>query len=385
MTRRFQRIGVLVVGLLPGLIAPAISAETTFTLINGVVLTGEVASVSDAGMEIQVGRTKRAYPWVAFAPGTRFRFEGIYRTNLEGVLAGRAPEELTQPADPQYDWLNPDTQPQEPAPTERSSDVRPYHLYLPVAPVIPSALPAWRNVAGPQTAIALFQVGGASNSVLGVAFPEANPPRLARLLPADNRPTILTATRPEPDPSSWWIFPPLSMNADLGGSALQTTWTWRQAVDHRETRRLVVEVTATHPGQHVEQFSLHGDSTLLRNSELTVPIRPLIVPPTLAFLIRIEDGGPVLTGRVRMGGFTWSPPEGVDAPVSVEIKDAKGAVAFSQRIPHVAPDAEGYTLRAPLTELAANTAYTLSARIDLGAWLGVLEFQQALWQPDPRR
>jgi len=359
------------------------NGDGSVTLINGVVVNGNVQGISDAGLEIKVGKTSRTYPWYALSPGTRFKYDQSYRMNLDGYLAGSDVSQLTNAPDPDYDPLNPG------APEASESEVAvsattslQYGLFGAPSPVIPVQVPALSIVPADTLSFYALQYGSASDEVALFGFPPTTTEDLVILNMKDARVLSEKVTKRKVADVNFKAYPRMSFESTIDSITAEQKVQW--LIDDRDglRRYLHAEVTLTR-GTQKSSFVLQGDAAGLKPGKEGVPPKPLLVEPTMSFTIQIEDEKAYLIGRVRMARLNLLPRSGMDLKVEVDITDGSGRSFLKRSLAFNTdglPDA--YPLRMELDQLLAGQSYKLTATMSLGALLDKVSHEMFFIMPD---
>jgi len=358
--------------------------ETTITLVNGATVKGKIVSISDSGLDMQVGRAQRTYPWYSIAPGTRFRLEQSFRMNLDGYLAGRDRAALTNAPDPQYDPMNPnastDGQTEVAAATNTFFNFNAFEPRLPVKPVRQPAVTAFP--VG-ESAFWAFQSGPTSNDVIVFAFSTGDVARMATAISWRGRPLTETATRRNIGNTTYLSFSKKTYSGNAGDIAFKFDIEWLAATSSPVRRFLIADVQLTR-GTESSSFVLSGEPAGFSQGGSDILPRALFMEPTFRFGTRIENELVYLTGRARMSLLNLIPKSGMDTQATVELFDAQGKSQWRQRLTFSAngqPDDP--TLQADISQLRGGQTYKLTATMSLGPLLDEIRHEELINVPDP--
>lgn len=83
---------------LVGMLAAAAVRAEDVRLANGLVIKGQVARATDAGLEVQTPAGSKTYAWETLSWGTRYRYQPSFRANLDPILKGLPPAARTNEA-----------------------------------------------------------------------------------------------------------------------------------------------------------------------------------------------------------------------------------------------------------------------------------------------
>lgn len=373
-----RRITTCLLGTL--IVGGATLAETTFTFMSGLVITGSLTEITADGLKIQpAGKTEAFdYPWTSLAPGTRFRYDQQYRMNVKGYLEGEERSKLTNAPDSRYDPMQPSAtipEANDVAPARPAGDAQlDLNLFAPTAAVGPSSLRALTGAAGPKALYWGFQYGSGARDVVVFGFPGGEPSRLvnARLSSAGR-----VSTENATADGDRHLFPARTFSSSLGPHAMKTQVEWIRSGANIDLRAVVT----------LTQNNVDASWTLtgrlprpVQEQDNLLPL-PLLAEPAFDFTLGYEDEQPVLLGRLRMGPFTLTP--GTDttrATVNVEIKDATGVAVLSERNLRLQGDRTP-TLKINLSPVKQSGTFTIIANTDLGPLFGPITHQTSLTLP----
>lgn len=373
-----RRITTCLLGTL--IVGGAALAETTFTFVSGLVITGSLTEITADGLKIQPAGKAEAfdYPWASLAPGTRFRYDQQYRMNVKGYLEGEERSKLTNAPDSRYDPMQPGAtipEANDVVPARPAGDAQlDLNLFAPTAAVGPSSLRALTGAAGPKALYWGFQYGSGARDVVVFGFPEGEPSRLvnARLSSAGR-----VSTENATADGDRHLFPARTFSSSLGPNAMKTQVEWIRSGANIDLRAVVT----------LTQNNVDASWTLtgrlprpVQEQDNLLPL-PLLAEPAFDFTLGYEDKQPVLLGRLRMGPFTLTP--GTDttrATVNVEIKDATGVAVLSERNLRLQGDRTP-TLKINLSPVKQSGTFTIIANTDLGPLFGPITHQTSLTLP----
>ena len=378
---------LLVTGLLLGLVMSMVGFaqgdERSVTLINGAVVTGRVVSISDAGLEMMIGRTARTYPWYSLAPGIRYRLEQSYRMNLDGYLAGRNPSTLTNAPDPGYDPLNPDAtvESSRPLPTTGRTGFD-YTFFEPRFPVRPARNAAASAFPVEESVFWALQYGPQSNDVAVFVFPDGDAARMATAISWRGRPLAESAIRRTIGTNTYHVFSKKTYSGKNGDIAFNYELEWMTSTGEPRKYMLHADVSLAH-GDNTLNFKLAGVPSGFSRGNVDVVPRSLLMEPAFQFGLLIQNEQVQLVGRLRVSQLSFIPVSGADVRPTVEIVDAQNRTQWRQQLAIATDVAPGEpTLRAELGSLRPGDMYTLKASVSLGPLLGEITHEQTLLVPD---
>lgn len=351
------------------------AAETPFVLVNGVTVTGTVASISGTGVEVTVDGKSRTYPWIMLSPGTRYRYDQSYRMNLDAYQRGAAAAAFTNPPDPHYDPMRPDEVPEE-KPAATPTPVTPaigldaslFSLPGPVARTSFKGLTDASLIDAPFWAV---QTGPSSDDITAFVFPPNDREKIMMASLTGSQAQTITASLE--DGRRIFAAPPVV--ARPGSMDVQTGFRWQIT---GTTTTLVAGIQCTMNRANYT-FILRSDSIRMARGEAKVLPRTILSTPALDFRLLIEHEKPYLTGRLRMRQLTMIPGEGLPGDVAVIIKDQKNANVREAKIKH---DGDGtFPMRMDLDGLEKGTSYQIEATVDLQPLFGRITYREPLVLP----
>lgn len=356
--------------------------SSTINLINGMSINGTIEGISEAGLEITVGRSKRTYPWYALSPGTRFKYDQSYRMNIDGYLSGAPASSLTNAPDPEYDPMHPPAVSSENVEAVSATRTINYGAINLAPPVAPASLPALSVLSVESRAFYAVQFGPANNDVAYFGFAPDEPGNLMILNAREGRVANETAVPRKTGEDTYLVFNRQTYGADFDGIQAEQNIQWMVRSDKPTLRYINAEVNLARGTQRAK-FVLQGDPSGFKQATESLTPRPLLVEPSMSFTVTIEDEKPYLVGRVRMGRLSLLPRGGMDLKVEVDVQDASGKSVSSQSL---AFDADagpaGYPLRMDIGTLIPGQQYKVKASMSLGALLGDVAHEMFFIMPD---
>lgn len=352
-------------------------------LLNGAPLRGEVIAVRPDGVEVRAGAATRLHPWSAFAPGTRYRFDPLYRANLTAAQQGLPVARWPNPPDGEYS-----AQPRPlagPATTSAAgaTDVRPLSFTaLPPIPARPrNSLVTLDPKAGAQALSWGLRYGPAESDtaffILESAGADGLPPAMHVWTAADKRPERITASRRADGDEARAVFREQRFRG--AREDVQVEYRVSVSASTRMPGALLVNADVQlQKGAAISSFSLVGAPPGVLSGDGAVAARDLLAPPSLVMALDTIDGKPVFAGGVRMGRLRLIPRSGMDRALSVTISEERGAEVIKESVAFTgdAP-ADKHSFALPLQSLKSGGKYSLRARIDLGPFLGPVEYQES--------
>ncbi len=349
-------------------------------LLNGTALRGEIVEVRADGIEIQAGAAVRFYPWTAFAPGTRFRFDPLYRANLDAAQQGLPVARWPNPADGDYTAR--------PRPLEAPRAEAPAASVTPLSftafPAIPAksrgSLVALDPKAGANALSWGLRYGAAETEAAYFIFESAGedglPPAMHVWIAADKRPERVRSSRRADGEEARAIFREQRFRAQREG--VDVSYGVAPSASTRAPGALLVsvEIELKKDGTS-SSFALVGAPPGVLSGDGNVVARDVLAPPALVMALDSIDNKPVFAGAVRMGRLRLIPRGGMDRAVSIKIADERGGEALAAKVPFTgdAPT-DKHSFVVPLDGLTAGRKYTLNARIGLGPFLGEVSYQE---------
>ncbi|MCO5044928.1 MAG: hypothetical protein J5I99_09305 [Verrucomicrobia bacterium] len=328
--------------------------------VNGTPIKGELVSVKPGGLELSVEGTRKLFPWSAFSPATRFRYEQGYRDNLATAQRGRPPAE----------WTN-----------SLSGAVVAAPMSLRALPPIsdrPRArLPGFRVSDGADAVAWGFRYGAKdSEAVFAVLEATGNDELPSSLLlwssPSSN-PETLSGSRRASGSEATMSFPSKRFVSVREGVEVQSDLAFSVLGREPGVPNVVLDVVLKKGGAS-SSFSLVGVPPGFLLGEGSIAAQDLLVSPTMKWGV----GRGVLSGEVRMNRLQLFPRSGMGSVVDVSVSDGEGRVLMEERVPfREGRQNAGPALEVSLKRLPSGQTYVLKARVDLGPFLGVLQHEQS--------
>jgi hypothetical protein len=370
----------MLTGLLLSYSALAQEIVSHVRLLNGTPLKGEVAEVTAEGMALRSGSAIRFYPWPALAPGTRYRFDPLYRANLAAAQQGRPVSQWPNPPDGAYSA--------EPLPLDApradaiSASVAPlaFTPFPAIPPKARSSLTALDAKAGAGSLSWGLRYGPAESEAAYFVFESAGddglPPAMHVWTGADKRPERVRMSRRADGEEARAIFREHRFRAVR--EDVEVTYRIAPTASTRAPGALLVSAEVElKKGLASSSFSLVGAPPGVLAGDGNVVARDLLAPPTLLMALESIGGKMVFAGAVRMGRLRLIPRSGMDRAISIDITDERGQKALAAEIPFSgdAPT-DKHSFLVPLDGLSAGRKYALNARMSLGPFLGEVSYQE---------
>ena len=360
------------------------SEDVTVTFINGATMTGRVVSISPAGLELQVGRAQRTYPWYSLAPGTRFRLDQSFRMNVSGYLAGNPASSLTNAPDPEYNPLQPsahaEIENQAVRPAGSSFD---FNFLESRAIVKPARNPAAGAYPVEETDFWVLQTGPGTNDVAVFAFSRADPSKMATAIAWRGRPLAETATRRSVGSDTHLVFSKKTYSGQAHDIAFAYEIEWAVVPGEPIRRLLNADITLSRNDEKTE-FRLLGEPVGFVSGNADVLSRSLLIDPAFSFGLRVENEQLFLTGRLRMSLLTMFPKSGMSDKVTLEFFDLQGRSQWRREVQIAREGMPGQpTLNADISSVRSGQTYKLVASMSLGPLLGELRHEENIFLPDP--
>lgn len=345
-------------------------ASAPLVLINGVVVTGAITSITESGVEISTDGKARTYPFTLLSPGTRHRLDQSYRMNLDAFLSGAPSTAITNPPDLLYNPRQPDEIVDVPTavsdvPVMVDGRLSAGALALP-QPVSRGRFTAWDGIVGTDTPVWAFQYGPGADDVGGFAFPPHDPGQLFTAMLTGSAPRTVTSSMVDKHRS--FVVP--AFETHFGDMALTTDVSWLIA-DGSTSLQARIECSINSV-RH--RFIVRGPVPRMITGDKAMLPRTLFATPALEFRVRIENETPYLYGRIRARQFTLVPGEGLPGVVNVMIKQQDGSNLLIENLQH---EQDGtYPLRLNISGLEKGKAYRLEASVDLQPLFGRLAYSE---------
>ncbi|HMP76609.1 MAG TPA: hypothetical protein PKE12_09955 [Kiritimatiellia bacterium] len=355
-------------------------------LLNGTVAKGEVVSVKAEGMELKAGGTTRLYPWSALSHGTRYRFDPLYRSNFAFAQQGRPADQWTNAPDGEYSVKPADLLPKAAAASTPAADARlalgafPAHPARPRASMVELEAAAgdrslsWGFRFGPEeldAAYFIFEPTGARGLPEGGSLwtsPDKRVERVRGSRRADGADAVMNYRRQ-------------AFKGTVDSAEAQYGVSLTAATRHPDTLFLALDVDLK-KDKDAASFTLLGTPPGLLVGDGEVSAQDLLMPPDLFVRIMPVEEKPTLVGYLRMGRLLLLPRAGMDKAVHVTVVDAsnKTVVDHKAQIIEDSPlTRESFAI--PAEGLVSGQSYIIRARINLGALLGVVEYEATYTAP----
>ncbi len=354
-------------------VSAASSGPVPVTLINGVTLTGSVSSLSASGMVVAVGASSRAYPWAMFAPGTRYRFDGLYRMNLEGYLDGAASASLTNAPDPRYDPFRPEES--VPAAVAEPS-ASPFSLTSVVwragGVLVPSSMRGFESAVAGGALFAGLRLGTEPEDVVVVGWETG---AAARVTAKAGRGEAVVRRIGQ----GAWTSESMVIPVTLGDASGTASVSWRLDAAGAWPPEAVIAYRIERGGPAM-RWVVSGKVLGWRRADEPVLAAMVLDRPRLDLSVALSPpSGAVIAWELSMGRWRLEPGEGMGNRIALEVRDERGARVAGDRI--AVASRSGW----PLTNVVVGADYDVTGSFDLGVGLGQVEAQRAFTMPDPFR
>lgn len=355
-------------------------------LVTGRVVEGEVLEVTPSGLLVQTARGKVELPWYTLSPGTRYRYDEVYREAFDKILRGlelperrgtrrRSPTIRSQEAAGRSGGGPGTNAPA--AEASRSGVILKYVAYKESEPLSGKDLPVEIPATGRLFAHG-WQYGPNKDDVLYVLplyDKEGSPEKLFVYTPAApefKNPGPIRGIRKKTNYGREVSYPPIQLQADFG--PLHAQYRVRIRVRSNAEDEWICEVeTGLKLGDVASYF------TLQRKFEPApidrrVPVDIILDQPMLLLKVNHLPQGITLDGDIRMGQFRLIPGRGVSDEVELTLKDAAtGEVIRADTISLKECDiTEWYLYTFKLELPPADRTWLAEVRLDLGPILGDL-------------
>lgn len=351
-------------------------------LLNGTAVRGEIVAVRPDGMQVQSGVNTRFYPWTAFAPGTRYRFDPLYRANLTAAQQGLAVARWPNAPDGDYANDPPKFEPAS-APVPDSAGIKPLvFAEFPPLPARPLAsLVTLDTKAGARSLAWGLRHGPAETDaayfILETSGADGLPPAMHVWVATIKRAERVLASRRADGDEARAVFREQRFRGTR--EDVQVDYRISVSASTRMPGALLLSADIElRKGAAASSFTLVGMPAGVLVGDGNVAARDLLSPPSILFALDLRDGKPVYAGSVRMGRLRLIPRSGMERTIAITIRDERGkkvraeSIAFTGDAP-----TDKHSFFMPLDSLTSGGKYTIDARIDLGPFLGALEYQES--------
>lgn len=341
-------------------------------LANGVVVRGEIRQATDSGLEFKTESGGRTYPWYTLSPATRYRLQPAYRANFKDILAGRPAGERQAVA----------TSIREAAPpAAASSALLALDDNARITAIDPAKIPDWGAVSPDSTLSWALRYGPGSKHAAVFLFDVKAAKQLPEHLTVydlqDGRLDQLEPRRDQRDGQAVVSFGPVRREAAYG--AVRVTLDVTVSVLEKKPAEVQVDVQVQLSGPSGSAtFGLSGAPASVVVGRKKIAVRDFLMTPSLSVVPEVRDAKPQLIGHIRMGRLKLWPRDGMDRIVDIQIREGS-RVVWANKL-NLVPAGD----REPSLELgglARGKSYDVSARANLGAYLGELTYQDTLAIP----
>ncbi len=380
-----MRLCVVIVAAAVWTGGPAQAGAEAPRLLGGQPLGGEVLAVRPDGIEMVAAGGGKLYPWSAFSPATRFRYDPLYRANLALAQQGLAVRAWTNAAEGGYSAAP--VKEQAAAPSPVAADIQPLSFAgLPAPAALPRAALVGLNVRNDARAIAWgFQFGpGPADAVYYVMEPAGEdglPNTLWMWTDPGRGPEALQGSRRSDGGDTTVSFRRQRFQSRMEDADIRFDLAVSASTRDRNALSIALDVEIRKDGA-VSTFTLLGSPPGALVGDGNLVARDLLAPPALKIGVELQEGKPVLAGAIRMGRLTLLPGMNMQKGVNVVIQDGRPAKVFEELVP-VKEDAarSRAALLLPLDRLAPGQKYALQASADLGPLVGPLRYEESFVRP----
>ena len=362
-------------------------------MANGVILKGTVKQATDAGLEIQSPAGPKTYTWETLSSATRFRYQPVYRANIDPILQGLPP--LARTNKPPVEVTAAQTQtekPQETAPKEttqqplslRVFDQAPYEN---IDSISSSQIPNLQ-LRTPNSATYMgLQYGPTKKDVIYMIFdPKTSQDAPDTLIVYGPNPAYSNAMRiggfkKGSGDTRVMSFKKFKVSSRFG--SVMTDYEIECAYAEGQTNSMTMTISVDlYKGNTKNRFVLNGQTTDLIQGDGIINVKGLLDLPVLWVGLDLTTGSPRLVGNLNMSHLKLAPKEGLENRVSVTIIDDKGEVTQRESIKlDESTFGQLYGIACELKRIEPGKTYIAKAAIDLGPFIGPAVFEEKLTMP----
>lgn len=339
--------------------------------VNGTPVKGEVTSVKPEGLEITNGEAGKVYPWSAFAAGTRFRFDPLYRANFS----------LAQQGKPMSRWTNAPESTTDSGSAPAAVQPMTFSAFPPLAARSRASLAGLELNDAARALTWGFRYGPGETEVAYVAIEPGGddglPTTLLLWSDPNQRAERLRGSRRAVGDEATVSFRKQRFRSTREGVDVQCDLALSVSTLAEGVFNVALDVELK-KGDAVSSFTLYGPPPGMLVGDGDIVAQDLLVSP----LMKLAISAGSLSGDIRMGRLRFIPRSGMDKAVSVVISDARNNAVMEEKVLFQdGKQAEIATLALPLKSLVTGQRYSMQSGIDLGPFFGALRYGETFVAP----
>jgi hypothetical protein len=379
------------------LAASSFSSGQEIRLANGIVIKGEVVGSGKDGLEVKTPLRTQTYSWETLSPATRYRYQPEFRANYDVILRGLPPHMRTNAPDPQVvlelpkasATQKPETPTQETAaPEEDTALLFDQFEYQHVTPIHSTAFPDAELRSAPHASYIGFQYGPGRDEVLYLAFDTKGPSELSDVLfaysPAAgefNTTQRITGFKRGSGAARYVNYRKLKVSTSFGNITANMEFDSETSGLATNEMGMTVSVELLRDKTR-SRFTLNQRFTDLLHGPGLIPVKGVLDMPMLWLALDTAEGAPKLAGNLNMSNMKMAPRDGMDSRVAISVTDEDGNAVQRESVRlDAASFSAQYGIISELKRTQPGTTYKIKASIDLGPFIGPVEFEDEITTP----
>lgn len=383
-----------------------ISTGQTVRLVNGSVVQGRVAGITEEGLQIRMAMGERMFTWDTLAPSTRFYYQAEYRANYSAVLRGVPRSQWTEPPDPvvveelKRSIVSDDAAiaaggaapaaASPAAPSVADLEIWKNLQFQNVPPLASTSFPGAVFKDLERTSFVGFQYGTSAVDVIYFAFDTAGS-RVGSETMFVYSPGIeefkegvrIKGFKKGSGADSRVTYRKLTVRSQLANATANVEFDIETGGVQTNEVYLTVNIQLSQEKTR-SRFTLYSKCGDLLFGEGWIPTKGLVDLPNLWLSCSPTGGGAVATVLLSMANMIMIPQDGMDKRVSLCVEDENGNVVYRDavKMDFFRAPAEGLT--SSLRRVTPGHTYSVIAQMDLGPFLGKVEARESLTLPAGR-
>ncbi|MFH0909666.1 MAG: hypothetical protein V1929_12980 [bacterium] len=370
------------------LVAPGTSAAQNPHYANGLPVKGEPTEAITDGLVVQIGQTTKTIPWSNLSPATRYRYEIFFRANVRQVAAGVPSADWSNQPDEGYWPFSTAVKSNEADAVDASADngLRvDLESYEDVDPITPIDIPRLEIRSMDVAQFWRLQYGPTRKDVASLAFDAKGPGEFHDVMfahiVADGRTDKVKGAKRVDKTDNYMEFRKIQFQSLFDATKATFDLSCMFAGKSGSTLLLTADVEFSRDAAN-STFTLTGRPAGIAQGNGQILCRPLLIPPTLWFVLDTSSGKPQLVGNIRMSRLKLIPGKGMDSKVKVTVMNSANEIALEEDISPSSTDADTkHTIICDLSKVAQDETYTVKASINLGPFLGTASFEDRITVP----
>ncbi len=380
-------------------------APAAVRLANGALFQGEAEEPTPEGLKVRTPTGTRVIPWKTLSPGTRYRYEPLYRANFMAVVSGLPRSMWTnRPSAPvsKPGGRRPSKTKGESKPSSESSDagtsaskgslrLADNLRYENIPPILSDTIPDLQLHRPVHTLSMAIQYGPCTNDVACFVFDltsaDAAPDEMYAYAPglADYRtPRRIKALKQKKGYTYTARFKKIALQSRFGRIAAYYELRFFGISGRTPPLQMRINVKLR-AGSLLSRFTLGGKPSVVVKGRGTIQPTAILDLPILWMRLDTSHDQVRLVGNLKMSGLKLCPRMGMSRDVKFSIVEkATGKKIKSDTIrldEDMFEHEYGLVYDLRNVQLESGHKYTVSAAIDLGPILGEVSFKQTFTVP----